>query len=50
MCYQDSETRKSYEIYVGLSIKQNSIIGGKVELQLGHFTESISWEYVLPIT
>jgi hypothetical protein len=35
---------ENYEIYVGLSIKQNSIIGGKVELQLGHLTESISWE------
>jgi hypothetical protein len=41
---------ENYEIYVGLSIKQNSIIGGNVELQLGHFTESISWEYVLQIT
>jgi hypothetical protein len=43
-------SEKLYEIYVGLSIKQNSIIGGNVELQLGHFTESSSWEYILPIT
>ena len=41
---------ENYEIYVGLSIKQNSIIGGNVELQVGHFTESISLEYVLQIT
>jgi hypothetical protein len=37
-------------MYVGLSIKQNSIMGGNVELQTGHFTESIAWGKVLPIT
>ncbi len=37
-------------MYVGLSIKQNSIMGGNVELQTGHFTESTAWGKVLPIT
>ena len=31
-------------MYVGLSSKQNSIIGGNVELQTGHFTESTAWD------
>jgi hypothetical protein len=30
-------------MYVGLSIKQISMLGGKVELQTGHFTESTAW-------
>jgi hypothetical protein len=37
-------------MYVGLSSKQNSIMGGNVELQTGHFTESTAWGKVLPIT
>ena len=34
----------NYNMYVGLSSKQNSIIGGNVDLQTGHFTESTAWE------
>jgi hypothetical protein len=30
-------------MYVGLSSKQNSIMGGNVELQTGHFTDSTAW-------
>jgi hypothetical protein len=30
-------------MYVGLSSKQNSIMGGNVELQTGHFTNSTAW-------
>ena len=37
-------------MYVGLSSKQNSIMGGNVELQKGHFTDSTAWGWVLPIT
>jgi len=37
-------------MYVGLSSKQNSIIGGNVELQTGHFTESTACGLVLPMT